>query len=108
MSKAAEPSKTVKLRIAGGAAQTALGAQGGQQLKKPEFLDRVLAAAPLKRGEAKTAIEAACETLAAALLAGEEVNLPPLGKLRVVKDKPLEGGAHMLTVKLRVAASDKG
>ena len=70
-------------------------------LKKPEFLERVIARTDIKKRDAKPAIETALAVLGDALLAGEEVNLPPLGKLRVVRSKDLESGAQVMTLKLR-------
>ena len=70
-------------------------------VKKPVFLDRVMQMTSVKKREAKPAIEAAMQVLADALEKGEELNLPPLGKLKVVKSKTTPGGAKVLTVKLR-------
>ena len=72
-----------------------------EMLKKPEFLERVVARTDVKKRDAKPAIEAALAVLSDALLAGEEVNIPPLGKLRVAKSRALDNGAHVLTLKYR-------
>lgn len=70
-------------------------------IKKPELLDEVVARTSLKKRDVKPAIEAAFAVLADALREGATVNVPPLGKLRVVKTKPLDGGACVMTLKLR-------
>ncbi len=70
-------------------------------MKKPEFLDAVVARTNLKKRDVKPAAEAALAVIAEALVRGDEVNLPPMGKLRVIKSKPLDAGAHVLTLKLR-------
>lgn len=70
-------------------------------LKKPDFLDRAVARTNTKKRDAKPVIEAALAVLGEALLAGEDVSLPPLGKLRVVRHKDLGDGAAVLTLKLR-------
>jgi nucleoid DNA-binding protein len=70
-------------------------------LKKPELLDAVVARTNLKKRDVKPAVEAALAVLGEALRGGAVVNLPPLGKLRVVKTKPLDGGAAVVTLKLR-------
>jgi nucleoid DNA-binding protein len=81
-------------------------------VKKPELLDEIVTRTNLKKRDVKPAIEAALLILGDALNAGKELNLPPLGKVRVVKSKDLDGGARVLTVKLRtpknasVAAQD--
>ena len=70
-------------------------------VKKPEFLERATEKTDVKKRDAKPAIEAALAVLAQALIDGEELNLPPLGKIRVVKSKDLGRGAKALTLKLR-------
>ena len=80
----------------------------GGKMKKPDFLDRAVARSGVKRRDAKPAIEAALNELAEALLRGDEINLPPLGKLKMVKDKPLTEGAHALSVKVRTMKTAAG
>ncbi len=70
-------------------------------VKKPELLDAVVARTNLKKRNVKPVVEAALAVIVDALREGAEVNLPPLGKLRVVKSKDLESGATVMTVKLR-------
>lgn len=70
-------------------------------IKKPELLDEVVLRTGLKKREVKPAVEAALSVLGDALRDGAEVNVPPLGKLRIVKSKDLEGGAAVMTLKLR-------
>lgn len=83
-------------------AAPAAQAESAQVLKKPDLLDQVVARTSLKKRDVKPAVEAAMAVIADALREGTEVNLPPLGKLRVVKSKPLDGGAAVLTLKLRL------
>ncbi len=70
-------------------------------IKKPELLDEVVLRTNLKKRDVKPAVEAALAVLGDALRDGSEVNIPPLGKLRVVKSKTLENGAAVMTLKLR-------
>ncbi|MFO8128065.1 HU family DNA-binding protein [Yoonia sp.] len=70
-------------------------------IKKPELLEEVVARTGLKKRDVKPAVEAALAVLGDALREGAEVNMPPLGKLRVVKTKALDGGALVMTLKLR-------
>lgn len=72
-----------------------------QMIKKPEFLDNAIARTAIKKRDAKPAIEAALAELAALLADGNELNLPPLGKLKVVKSKAIGEGAVVMTLKLR-------
>ncbi len=78
-----------------------------QPVKKPEFLDRAVARSGVKRRDAKPAIEAAMAELVDILARGDELNLPPLGKLKVMKTKELNRGARALTLKLRTPRTDK-
>ena len=70
-------------------------------LKKPALLDAVVERTNLKKRDVKPAVEAALAVIGDALREGTVVNLPPLGKLRVVKSKSLDGGAAVVTLKLR-------
>ena len=62
------------------------------QLKKKEFFERVVERSGVRKGEAKTAVEAALAVLGEALAKGEEVNLPPLGKIKVNREKATPRG----------------
>jgi hypothetical protein len=70
-------------------------------IKKKQFLERAVANSGVKKKDAKPAIEAALALISEYLIAGEELNLPPLGKLKVnrIKDLP---NAKVLVVKLRI------
>ena len=80
---------------------TEAAAEPAVLLKKPELLDDVVARTNLKKRDVKPAVEAALAILGDALRDGKELNLPPLGKVRVVKSKDLDGGASIVTLKLR-------
>lgn len=69
-------------------------------VKKKEFIDRVAEASGIKRGEAKKAIEATLKELGDALQRGDDLNLPPLGKISVNRQRD-GGGAHVIVAKLR-------
>ncbi|WP_333713351.1 HU family DNA-binding protein [Yoonia sp.] len=76
-------------------------AAAGDMLKKPDLLDEVVARTNLRKRDVKPAVEAALLILGDALGAGKDLHLPPLGKVRVVRSKDLDGGARVLTIKLR-------
>jgi hypothetical protein len=71
----------------------------GPQLRKKEFLDRVIQRSGLPRNQARIAVDATLAQLAELLLASEEANLPPLGKLKVTRTKD-NGRNRVLMVKL--------
>ena len=122
--KATSTAKTVKLKtvvpdpVATPLAKTAapqtkivnpaVSVPQGEMIKKPEFLDRTVERTDVKKREAKPAIEAALAVPAVSLINGEELNLPPMGKLRVVKSKDVGEGAKVLTLKLRTMKDGAG
>jgi DNA-directed RNA polymerase subunit H (RpoH/RPB5) len=69
-------------------------------LKKKDFVDRVVKASGAKRGEAKGVIEATLQMLGDALVAGESLVLPPLGRLKVSRQIDKAGG-DTLVIKLK-------
>ncbi|ROU04258.1 HU family DNA-binding protein [Histidinibacterium lentulum] len=74
----------------------------GPELKKKELIDRIVARSGLKRREVKPAVEAMLQELAAAVQAGEELNLPPFGKLKITRSKDL-ANARVFHCRLRQA-----
>lgn len=77
-------------------------------IKKLEFMNRVVARTEVKKREAKPTIEAALAVLVEALINGDELHIPPLGKLWVVKSKDIDSGAKVLTLKLRTMKEGAG
>lgn len=61
----------------------------GPEVKKKDLIERIVARSGLKRRDVKPAVEAMLEELAAAVQAGEELNLPPFGKLKITRSKDL-------------------
>lgn len=72
-------------------------------VRKVEFIDQIVEQTGLKKKDVKPAIEAALDLFAKALTEGKDLNLPPMGKLKVVKTKELENGGKALTLKLRLS-----
>jgi len=72
-----------------------------EMLKKPDLLDEVVLRTNLKKRDVKPAVEAAFAIMAEALREGRDLNMPPLGKVRLVKTKELDQGAAVMTLKLR-------
>jgi len=78
-----------------------VASQQAELLKKSVFIERVMARVDIKKRDAKPTIEAALAVLADALVAGEDINLPPAGKFRVMRTKDLDDGAQVITLRLR-------
>ncbi|MGR3615998.1 MAG: HU family DNA-binding protein [Paracoccaceae bacterium] len=55
----------------------------GPDLRKKELLDMVVERSDVKKKYAKPAVEAALAILGECIAEGRELNLPPLGKLRI-------------------------
>ncbi len=90
------------------------GAEGDDKVvvmtRVKDLVDRVSANSELKKKDVKTIIEAALAELAKSLDAGESLNLPPMGRIRVANKRDADGAVFM-TLKLRrgaeKAAGDK-
>jgi hypothetical protein len=76
-------------------------------VKKQEFVDRVVSESGMKKSEVKPAVEAALRVLLYALQSGEELQLPPLGKIKVQNAKDIGFGSEAMTLKLRTPKKDK-
>ncbi len=80
----------------------AADASAGPTLKKKELVERVAEVAGVKKKIAKSVVEATLVELGAALSRGEELNLPPFGKVRVNRQRDA-GGGEVLILRLRRA-----
>ncbi|MBI1219446.1 MAG: hypothetical protein GC186_12960 [Rhodobacteraceae bacterium] len=73
-------------------------------MRKKDLVDRVLKRTDTKKKEAREIIDAVLEELGLALTRGDELNLPPLGKAKVNRQRDLVSG-EVLIVKLRRAGA---
>jgi nucleoid DNA-binding protein len=85
---------------------TARKARTGVQIRKKDFIDKVVAASGARKAEARAVVDATLALLADRVLAGDEVNVPPLGKLRLLKEKDT-GKARIATLRLQVASDEE-
>ena len=69
-------------------------------IRRKEFVARVVATSGLKPNAVKTALDAILQEMGDALSNGEALQLPPLGKLSVKRQKDLRNG-EMMVCKLR-------
>ena len=72
----------------------------GPTVKKVELIDRIVERSGLKKKDVKPVVEAALAELGEAIAKGEELNLPPFGKLKVNRSKEL-AGANVYICKVR-------
>ncbi|MEH7827515.1 HU family DNA-binding protein [Gemmobacter denitrificans] len=72
----------------------------GEVLKLRALIEQVTAATGGKKKGVKETIEATLSALAAALAKGHDLNLPPLGKAKVSRQKG-EGEGGMMVIKLK-------
>lgn len=75
---------------------TPTAATQARVLKKKDFIDRAVARSQVKKADARAAIDAALSTLAEALAEGNEVILPPLGRLKTTRVKDGPKGKQLL------------
>lgn len=91
---------------AGGPGQVVVKARPNRAralLRKKDFVDQTAERAGGKKADVKTTLDAALAVLAEALAAGKEVVLPPLGKIKVMREKD-SGKAKVLVLRLQVMA----
>ena len=72
----------------------------GPMLKKPELIDRVIAETGMKKKDVKPVVESMLNVLGLGLANGEEMNLPPLGKVMINRTKDLSN-AKVIVTKVR-------
>lgn len=92
--------REVKAVVAPALAAGAEDAPAVATLKKKDLLERVQALAKARKKDVKDVVEATLQVLGEALAAGEELNLPPLGKAKVNRQKGVAGG-DMYIIRLR-------
>lgn len=74
----------------------------GVALRTKDLVDIVAELTGGKKAELRRTVEATLEAIGKALATGSDLNVPPLGKLRVAKNKP-----PVMTLKLRLADGPK-
>jgi len=70
------------------------------EMKKKELIDTVVARSGIKKRDAKPVIEAMLAVLGETIAEGRELNLAPMGKLKVTRMKRTSK-AHVITSRLR-------
>ncbi len=93
----ARQTATAEVSPAGTASEAGAAKPAKQKLTKEDFVSAVAERAGVKRGEAKPVIEAALELLGEAIAAGRMLNLPGLGKIKVVRTRKLTGEKVFVT-----------
>ena len=73
-------------------------------LKKKELIDLVVERSQIKKKDAKPVVEAMLAILGETIASGRELNLQPLGKLRINRSTD-KGNARIIVCKLRQNAS---
>lgn len=69
----------------------------GPMMRKKELINAVVAKSGIKKKDAKPVIEAMLEVLGSALQDGRELNLQPMGKVKVNREKKLAVGKVLIT-----------
>lgn len=80
--------------------QSALPVVQGPEMKKRELVDKVVKRAGVKKKDARQVVDAMLAVLGEALAESRELNLKPLGRLKVTKVRQINGG-RMMICKLR-------
>ena len=66
-------------------------------LKKKELIDTVVERSGIKKKDAKPVVEAMLAVLGQTLADGREMNLQPLGKIKINRAKDVQGGKVLVT-----------
>lgn len=69
-------------------------------MRKKELVDAVVARSGIKQRDAKPVIEAVLAELGETLARGREMSLPPLGRVKINREKQIDNG-RVIVVKLR-------
>ena len=78
-------------------------------MRKPDLIEKVVARSGVKKKDAKPVVEAMLAVLGEALAEGQEMRLPPLGKVMVNRSKDLENGtAYIVKIRQPRKATDAG
>lgn len=96
------PTAEVKPAVEAPAAAALVVKPAGQVLKVKELVEQVAKASGAKKKDLKEIIEAVLAELGQALSEGKELNLPPLGKAKVNRQK-----GDLLVVKLKRSGAEK-
>ncbi|PTX55765.1 DNA-binding protein HU-alpha [Litoreibacter ponti] len=78
--------------VATKAPATAPDVPGMDPLTKKELVERMVAQSGMKKGDARRALEATMGVIAGALREGRDMNLPPLGKIKIARSKETPNG----------------
>lgn len=76
-------------------------------VKQKELVDRVVAETGMKKKDVKPVVEATMAVLARTLTGGEELQVQPLGKVKIQKVKEV-ANAKIMTLKLRHSTKPAG
>lgn len=98
--KASRKTPILKAVVADASVAPDAAAASTVTLRKKELLDRVGAIAKVKKKDLREVVEATLQVLGEALARGEDLNLPPLGRAKVGRQKGVNGG-DLYIVKLR-------
>ncbi len=82
------------------------GAKVVAQMKVKDLIDRVAAASEQNKKDVRAIVEATLAELGKALEAGESLNLPPFGRVRIANQKA-DGTGQLMTLKLRRGGEKK-
>ena len=62
-------------------------AEGRPVIKRKEFFERIAESSGARKGEVRKVAAATLEAISLALQAGEDLNIPPLGRIKLIKER---------------------
>lgn len=77
----------------------------GEQVRKKDFVDRVAAASGARKPDVRKVVDATLALIAERVGAGDELILPPFGRVRMVKEKD-NGKARIAILRVHIASGE--
>lgn len=99
------PAKSARAAVTPFASENSDMPDASEDMRKKELIDLVAAKSGLKRGVAKQALEASLAVLGEVLSEGRSISAPPLGKIKVVRQKETPNG-KMAVIRLKFKSAD--
>ncbi len=84
---------------------TPRSAASGEQVRKKDFVDQVAAASGARKPDVRNVVDAMLALMAERVGAGDELIVPPLGRVRMVKEKD-NGKARIVILRVHIASGE--
>lgn len=87
MSDSKPATRTPRAKPAEAKVQPSRAARTGVQVKKKDLVDSIVTRSGIKKPDVRATLDATLAIIAERLMAGDELVLPPLGRVRLLKER---------------------